>query len=533
MAFFRRGQQQQQAPQDLNPESLQGNGLIPSAEMRSGQETAGQGIGQLAGVEVAPVLDTDKVLRASSQYADAWTGVDNIIENAQLSDVLDANDSGVHFEIQDGSGRTVKGRKSSHDVRDALLMTVISARVKAVDRHSEEHSPYIFSYDASEYAEDTEEDRLSLAIFNKMRLIGSTLENEFRAVEGAMLVVSWELTNFIEKNGVDSFVSWLRERSQNETSASLLEMIAQDVHDPRRGKIVEAINGDVESDASPAMISRFSEVLDQQDGDLDKEQEIISFIKATLATNGITKTTEDVLSAQQVEKWPQDLREAFNAFKLARRTDVIVDIRRITEGFYKKNRRLPSIDDLKKIENAKIIHADQRAGAVRTEKTPKRTKVNVSSDYVQPDKSDVRKPKVAQIASAKVIGGTNRELELTVGDPEAVDAQLIAQYVSDYKLDATERLVAVSDIKKMLAALRLDATRNYGVTKLSDIKNFKSANGQQHTVWRLNPAHYNGLSVSKRGKDTRVIYTLSQNGVVGVIGIYSHDDYIKQIKNLR
>ncbi len=526
MALFRR-----------NPPAIQDsvlNPVGPSQPNTIGQDhqVTDQFVSQAAGIEITPVLETEKLSRAAHTYADSWKGIDTIIEHAQLTDVVVENTIGSSVEMPDGSGRVVKARKTNHEVRDVLLMTVLSARVRAVDRHAEDYTPFIYAIDRVDYSQGTDEDKTSLAIFDKMRQLATILESEYAKVESSMKTTLYELGSYLQKAGTDTFMSWLREASLDDEMATVMEMIAQDVHDPRRGSLVESIGAEIEADNSHALVGKFAEVIDQQDGELEKEAEIMTFVADSLRANGITADMAKILTNQPIDKWPEDVRKSFSAFKQARKRDIETDLRRLTEGYYKRTRRLPSIEDLKKLEQAKIDTAEEQEVRARTGKMPKRTSFKGSQDHIITEPVEVKKPKEAQVALARLVSIATREIAMESGNPESVMQRVIDQYAAEYKLDASQLRVAEADIKKMIKALQLDATRNYGVTKLSDVRPFKSG-GQQHTLWRLNPAHYNGLSVSRRGKDTRVLYTISNSGVVGILGAYSHDDYEAQIKNLR
>ena len=74
MALFRR-----------NPPAIQDsvlNPVGPSQPNTIGQDhqVTDQFVSQAAGIEITPVLETEKLSRAAHTYADSWKGIDTIIE---------------------------------------------------------------------------------------------------------------------------------------------------------------------------------------------------------------------------------------------------------------------------------------------------------------------------------------------------------------------------------------------------------------------------------------------------------------------
>ena len=481
------------------------------------------------------VIDQGKLVNFSDLYLDAWDDFDSILDRTSLKQTLSSFGEHGWVEAQDGSGRSFRNRKMNQEEQDALLLASVSARIAANNEIEGKDYPFILNFETEEYLHNGTEAQESLHVLTAVRSITRDLEAASKKIESSIDMMLFPIIDYLTNYDVDKFIAWVREISDDEQMQGVMKMIAQDIHDPNRGRILGIIQERVSAQDDSESQAGFADVLNHQDGEYEEEVKILDFAQKALSKDRLSIDYAQLLTSVDQSSWPNVLVESYKLYRLSRSKEVTDEIRSLTSSFYVKNHRRPTVNELRKLEHAMLNTPEEMDIELRTGRPIKKSRAKVSTDFITPtNEVEILKPKRAVIGRVSpTINQRERKIDVSEGSEEQHRTELITEFVHKYKLDANEAGIARSDVGKMLDALQVNATRNFGVTKLSEIKPFKDSKGQIHTIWRLNPAHYNGLSVSRSGKDTRIIYTISNGGSIGIVGIYSHDDYDSSVKNLR
>lgn len=502
-------------------------GVIQTPQPARSPEFSGLHTPEPATESATPIIDLEALLLPAKQYSDAWSAISLVVEGTDFAPEANA----LVLDYGNVPKDAVAFRKgTARYERNSMLQAVLSARISS-DR-SLDCTPYVYS--ANLYTPATDECSAShQRLMQKIHRTACTLENVYAEINASMSKVIKECLVHIQAGNIDAVLDDLRTACLDPEYQSVLEMIAQDIHDPKRGEIPSAIARSMTDIDNTSTREVFAESLSHQDGEFDEQVGILAFAIKALSRGGIDADIPTLVTSIPTEEWPQALLEAYSLFKARRAQDITVELHKITEPFYIHTRRKPSVDDLKQVEraqNAILTEVVSRPGA----KIPSKNLTNIPDDSLRLKPPEAITPRHSMITKLAVqIDQQGRHAIISELEEDEVITSLVDKFVESEKLRGPQKDIVSRDVKKMLTALKLNPTRNFGVTKLSDVRPFKDERGRVYAVWRLNPAHYNGLSVGEICKDTRIIYGLGPEGAVNIIGIYRHDDYENAISLLR
>lgn len=522
MALFKRNQQQE--PQQADYETLQYgrelslDGARIAIEGYSDQQTNyGDIFASFEGIaeNVDQSFAETKRIIASTTYTKQLAGID-------MPDHI--------TDYAHSQGLTKARRRMSEEDAAALKIAVISAHTRALFRTgtlAQDPAPQI-----SWLAQSTPEDMPDKQHFMSMSQTVDTLEPYFYTAEMGTQKVIASLVKSLESDpaGIENFLTEVSELTFDyEKNAPLLRILARNVYDQGGNHELERAIETSLQQTNGAVVEKFIDYIEHDDNSLKELGATFEFARKTASLIvGRTVSLREVILASSVDEWPKLLREAYGSFKVTYSKEFTTALHDLLQQWEVKSTRTPSVKELRMLENRWIMDEDISP----KEALRKRGKVAVADAYietVQPQKEAIKKTKL--VAAQPIIDARSRELSLT--EIDNLTEVCTADFFTRNRCDKNQASIITKDISKILRAITNRPTGVRGTTSLEDIRPFK-LQGTNNTlsIWRVNPAHYTGLSVSILGKDLRVMYCV-RNGVVGVLGVYTHQEYDKVIEQLR
>ncbi len=524
MGFLRRHQQPDQAS---------------AAIVEAGQTTV------VDHIQASGMLAVDGFVQSEQPFEDVFANITDdaekvesaltenrrIIERTSFKDQLMGIETNAEFDdYMTGKGLTKGRRRLSEEDSDSLKLAVLSARLKVLYRLGkidEDPDPKIFFY-----AYDVDSNESDRKHFMAMVRTADFLEPNYYVAESGTKKIISTITDKIDTSvdGVEDFLGAISAMAIDDTPTNgLKRIIARNIHDQGGMHEIELSIENALHKKNGATMSKFIDFVEYDDGLLKEVGSTFEYArKVASRLAGREVSLRQVIQCSDTSEWPKALQDAYSAFNTSYVKEVTNSLRALTQPWDSKVARTPSVKELRALENRWIIPV----GTTLQEQAKKRGRVTVSDVYIETTQPEVKKAAQNTLILAETLIGSRGRL---VRLHEGIDVyeRVLSDFIGRYKLDANEIAIFTKDISKILKAITTKPTGVRGTTSLEEVRPFQLEDSNQTmSVWRANPAHYTGLSVSRLGKDLRALYCV-RNGNIGVIGIYRHEEYEKVISTLR
>lgn len=408
--------------------------------------------------------------------------------------------------------------------RDAIKRySVMQTSGRGLDQDVDEVlETYGYSFEPSDYDFAEAE---TMALFSADHMLHRELVELFTTEEHQAARV---LDALIEYAGTD-LAKWEEiARKVNESAAEAMSgrhtptslmtrIIAEDLHDPQRGKLRAAVER-LKSTNAQELLGLFIESLDG-DGKLSSQEKLSREALQYGAALLNIKTDDPLLPGALLgvhSVWPQALRDEFSAYSAEYVESIIDDMAQPTPRLATAFSKLPRPEQL-----AALFTQDEAKPSAQT----KRKSLGMAAVKGMLASAGESEP---EPSFTYLIGSPDKE---AVKLDEKTERAIITRLVD--KMGGNGQLR--TDLERIMAAFKASPFAK-GTTKISEVGKLEIPRGGtpvKGSLYRINVINRPGVSTSTAAaKDVRLLFVQSDKDVV-LLGLYTHDDYEAAIRNLR